>query len=117
MVLSGWALAYRRYSQEYVLAEDAQIEQIWTSESLMEDFRSADISNVDVFLALSDDDTRNTLAAQVASHIFHVPQVICRIGDPQREKLYRGIGITVLCPTTVLEDAVRSCFEGDSDRS
>ena len=97
------------------LASDPRIDALWTSESLMEDFRSIDISNVDVFLALSDDDTRNGMAAQVASHIFHVPEVVCRIGDPDREKLYREIGLKVVCPTMVLEEAVRSCFDSQQN--
>ena len=42
----------------------------------MEDLRGVAINHVDAFLALSDDDNRNVLAAQVASHIFHVGEVI-----------------------------------------
>ena len=83
------------------------LEAVLASESLMEDLRSIDITNVDAFLALSDDDNKNVAAAQIASHIFHVPDVVCRIGDPQREKVYRDMGINVVCPALMLEETIR----------
>ena len=89
------------------LLQDPQVEAVLTSESLMEDLRSVGINNVDVFLALSEDDNRNVMAAQVASQIFHVPDVVCRIGDPQREKFYEGLGIRVVCPTVVVADSIK----------
>ncbi len=90
------------------LPQDIQVEAVLTTDSLMEDLRGVALSNVDVFLALTDDDNRNVMAAQVASHIFHVPEVICRIGDPQREEFYRGLGIKVVCPTTAMVDTIKS---------
>ena len=93
------------------LPQEPHVEAVLGSESLMEDLRSIGINNVDVFLALSEDDNRNVMAAQVASHIFHVPDVICRIGDPQRERFYKGLGINVVCPTLVLVDNIKSALE------
>ena len=101
-----------------VLPYGPNVDSVLTSESLMDDLRSVGINNVDVFLALSEDDTRNVMAAQVASHIFHVSDVICRIGDPQREKFYRGLGINVVCPTSVLVNAFKGAFlDGESTAS
>ena len=90
------------------LPQNPHLETVMASDSLMEDLRAAGINSVDVFLALSQDDSRNAMAAQVASHIFHVPEVICRIGDPQRAKMYRGLGMNVVCPTVVLMDTIKS---------
>ena len=90
------------------LPQDIQVEAVLTTDSLMEDLRGVALSNVDVFLALTDDDNKNVMAAQVASHIFHVPEVICRIGDPQRKEFYRGLGIKVVCPTTAMVDTIKS---------
>ena len=89
------------------LPQEPQVEAVLTTDSLMEDLRGVALSNVDVFLALTDDDNKNVMAAQVASHIFHVPEVICRIGDPQREAFYRGLGINVVCPTTAMVDSIK----------
>ena len=94
------------------LPQEPQVEAVLASESLMEDLRSVGINNVDVFLALSEDDNKNVMAAQVAGHIFHVPDVICRIGDPQREKLYKGLGMKVVCPTLVLVDTIKEALKG-----
>jgi trk system potassium uptake protein TrkA len=94
------------------------VDAVLTSESLIDDLRSVGINNVDAFFAVSADDTRNVMAAQVASHIFHVSDVICRISDPQREKFYRGLGINVVCPTLVLVNALKGAFlNGESTSS
>ena len=90
------------------LRQEPQVDAVLTTDSLMEDLRGVALSNVDVFLALTDDDNRNVMAAQVASHIFHIPEVICRIGDPQREEFYRSLGIKVVCPTTAMVDTIKS---------
>ena len=47
-----------------------------------EALRRAGIEEADVFLALTQGDNRNVMAAQIAKHIFNVPRVICRIYDP-----------------------------------
>ena len=103
-----------------VLPHSPNMNAVLTSESLMDDLRNAGINNVDVFLAITEDDTRNAMAAQVASHIFHVSDVICQIGDPQREKFYRGLGINVVCPTVVTLNVLKEAFlnrEGTSSDS
>ena len=94
------------------LSEEPHVEAVLASDSLMEDLRGVAINNVDVFLALTDDDNKNVMAAQVASHIFHVPDVICRIGDPQRERFYKGLGLNVVCPTMVLVDTIKRAVKG-----
>ena len=94
------------------LPQEPLVEALLASESFMEDLRSIGINNVDVFLALSEDDNKNVMAAQVASHIFHVPEVVCRIGDPEREKFYKGLGIRVVCPTLVMVDAIKGTLTG-----
>ena len=92
------------------LPRQAHIEVVLATESLLEDLRSVGMNSVDVFLAVSEDDSWNVMAAQVASHIFHVPEVVCRIGDPQREEFYKTLGINVICPTVVLADALTRSF-------
>ena len=96
------------------LTPTPEIEAFLASESLMEDLRNVGVNNVDVFLALSEDDNRNVMAAQVVSHIFHVPNVVCRIGDPQREKLYKKLGMKIICPTQVVVDTIRGTLIGPS---
>ncbi|MER3485276.1 MAG: TrkA family potassium uptake protein, partial [Chloroflexota bacterium] len=47
--------------------------------------RSAGIEEATAFIAVTNGDNRNIMAAQVARHVFKVPEVICRIYDPVRE--------------------------------
>jgi trk system potassium uptake protein TrkA len=62
--------------------------------------RMAGIEEADAFVAMTNGDNRNIMAAQVARHVFNVPEVICRIYDPVREDAYRRLGLTTVCPTT-----------------
>lgn len=64
--------------------------------------RLAGIETADAFVAVTNGDNRNIMAAQVARHVFDVPQVICRIYDPVREDSYRRLGLTTICPTTTI---------------
>lgn len=63
--------------------------------------RKAGIEEADAFVAATQGDNRNVMAAQVAKHIFGVPRVVCRIYDPIREEMYRGLGIRTISPTKV----------------
>lgn len=77
--------------------------------TLQQDLLKAGIEDADVFMALSDSDTRNALAAQVTSSIFRVPTVICKVEDPIMQKVYLGLGIVALGATTlVVENAVKA---------
>ena len=64
--------------------------------------RSAGIESADAFVAVTNGDNRNIMAAQVARHVFDVPEVVCRIYDPVREDAYRRLGLTTVCPTTTI---------------
>lgn len=61
--------------------------------------RRAGIEKADAFVAVTNGDNTNVMAAQVAKEIFAVPRVICRIYDPYREEIYREMGLETICPT------------------
>ena len=63
--------------------------------------KRAGIEEADAFLALTQGDNRNVMAAQIAKHIFNVPRVVCRIYDPLRQELYSDLGLESISPTTV----------------
>ena len=72
----------------------------------------AAVEDADVFMALSQSDTRNALAAQVASNIFRVPTVVCRVEDPVMQKVYAGLGIVTIGATTLVADnAIKAASE------
>lgn len=62
--------------------------------------KRAGIVEADAFVAVTQGDNRNVMAAQIAKRIFKVPKVVCRIYDPGREELYRALGLDTFCPTT-----------------
>ena len=49
---------------------------------------AAGIREADAFLALTQGDNRNLLAAQMAKHIFDVPVVVARVYDPFRGEIF-----------------------------
>jgi len=73
--------------------------------------RRAGIEEADVFVALTQGDNRNVMAAQIAKHIFNVPRVICRIYDPLRQELYDTLGIEAFSPTTIFAQLVKEKIE------
>ena len=69
--------------------------------------RRAGIEKADLFFAATQGDNRNIMGAQIAKHVFDVPQVIARIYDPIRADRYRQLGITTLCTTTIAAGLLR----------
>src|SRR6188472_1253066 len=68
--------------------------------------RRAGVEGADVFLALTEGDNRNIMAAQVAAEALGIGNVIAKINDPLRATAYAEIGITTLCRTGLMLDAV-----------
>lgn len=74
--------------------------------------KEAKIDKGDVFIATTHEDNVNLMVAQVARKIFNVPQVLARVFDPRREKVYAQLDIDTICPTSIAAgmflDAVNS---------
>ena len=73
--------------------------------------KRAGIEEADVFVALTQGDNRNVLAAQIAKHTFNVPRVVCRIYDPLRQEMYSTLGIEAISPTTVFANLFKEILE------
>jgi trk system potassium uptake protein TrkA len=71
----------------------------------------AGIEKADAFIAVTQGDNRNIMAAQIAKHIFNVPKVICRIYDPLRRDLYSMLGLEALSPTTIFAQMLKEKLE------
>ncbi len=74
--------------------------------------KSAGIEDADVFVAATQGDNRNVMACQVAKYVFKVPKVVCRIYDPIREEMYRGLGLLTYSPTMVGAEMMKKLVEG-----
>jgi trk system potassium uptake protein TrkA len=77
----------------------------------VESLKKAGIQEADVFVAVTQGDNRNIMAAQIAKHIFNVPQVICRIYDPLRQEFFQTLGLETLSPTTIIADILKKRLE------
>jgi trk system potassium uptake protein TrkA len=58
--------------------------------------------NADVFLALTEGDNRNVMAAQLGIESLGAKQCIAKINDPLRAEAYAHLGITTLCRTNLM---------------
>jgi len=72
----------------------------------------AGIEEADAFVAVTQGDNRNIMAAQIAKDIFHVPKVVCRIYDPLRCELYCQLGLEAVSPTTIFAQILKEKLEG-----
>jgi trk system potassium uptake protein TrkA len=63
--------------------------------------KRAGLENADGFVAVTDGDNRNVMAALIAQRIFGIKKIVARIYDPPRGSLYRELGIETVCPTTL----------------
>jgi len=73
--------------------------------------KRAGIEEADAFVAVTQGDNRNVMAAQIAKHIFNVPRVICRIYDPLRQELYQMLGLEAISPTTIFASMLKEKLE------
>ena len=68
--------------------------------------RRAGLEEADAFVATTNGDNRNIMAAEIARLTFGVKKVLCRIYDPIRYEVYRELGLGVICPTIMGTDTV-----------
>jgi len=59
----------------------------------------AGIEQVEAFVAASQSDNANIVAARIARNIFHVPRVVARLYDPRRAEIYQRLGLTTISST------------------
>jgi trk system potassium uptake protein TrkA len=69
--------------------------------------KRAGADEADGFVAVTDGDNRNVMAALIAQRMFGIKKIVARIYDPPRGQLYRELGIETVCPTTTGAKIVR----------
>ncbi len=80
-----------------------------------ESLKKAGIEEADAFVALTQGDNRNIMAAQIAKHIFKVPRVLCRTYDPLRRELFASLGIEAFSPTTIFAQMLKEKLEAGEE--
>lgn len=74
----------------------------------------AGIERADLFIATTQGDNRNVFASQLAAEIYRVPRVICRLYDPERERIFASFGLETLSPTRLSSDRILEMVETKS---
>ncbi|MBI3521658.1 MAG: TrkA family potassium uptake protein [Chloroflexi bacterium] len=77
--------------------------------------RKAGTEKADAFLSLTDGDNRNLMAAQIAQKIFGVKQVLAKVNDPIRARMYREQGIPTISRTTILGTLLHAMLTGNKE--
>ena len=73
------------------------------------------IKETDALLAITPDDNINITVSMIADRIYHVPQVIARVNDPNRNYVYEKLGIETINPVRLGAEllfsrlTIRSC--------
>jgi trk system potassium uptake protein TrkA len=80
------------------VSEDMPIEKYAFEGSLRELMEAGKIKESQAFIALSADDNRNAMAAQLAKWMFEIGRCICLIHDPERAEMYNRLGIVAISP-------------------
>jgi len=68
--------------------------------------RRAGVEGADLFLALTEGDNRNVMAAQLATEALGVAQVVAKVNDPLRAEAYAALGLATICRTDLMLDAI-----------
>lgn len=68
--------------------------------------RRAGAEGADLFLALTEGDNRNVMAAQLALEALGIHRVYAKVNDPVRAEAYAELGIGTICRTTLMADAM-----------
>ncbi len=69
--------------------------------------KKAGIEEADAFVALTQGDNRNVMAAQIAKQTFNISKSVCRIYDPMRKDIYEALGLETISPTTVFAQMLK----------
>jgi trk system potassium uptake protein TrkA len=68
--------------------------------------RRAGAEGADLFLALTEGDNRNVMAAQLGVEALGARQTVAKINDPVRAEAYAHLGIATVCRTNLMSAAV-----------
>lgn len=69
--------------------------------------RRAGIEQARTFIAVTNNDNPNIMAAQIAQTVFRVPEVLARVYDVERASAYADLGLTTICPTATIAQLFR----------
>ncbi len=69
--------------------------------------KKAGIAQAGAFIAVTRDDDKNAMTAQIAHQIFNVPKVVCRMYDPLRAEFFQSLGLEAISPILLFVQLVK----------
>lgn len=81
----------------------------------MKVLKSAGAENCDAMAVVTPDDNLNITISQIARQFFGVENVVARISDPAREKVFKSFGLKTVCPTKLAGDAIYTALTNPWD--
>ena len=69
--------------------------------------KKAGIAQAEAFIAVTRDDDKNAMTAQIAKQIFNVPKVICRMYDPLRAEFFESLDLEAISPILLFVQLVK----------
>ena len=79
--------------------------------------RKAGIEGCDAVAAMTSSDNVNVMVSQIAKDVFGITNVLTRIYDPERARVFSQFGLRTICPTALVVDtAVSALTEGKASR-
>lgn len=68
--------------------------------------RAAGIEQADAFVAVTNSDNGNLMAAEVAKEVFDVPRTLARLDDPAREQAYRALDVDYVAASRLVTNVI-----------
>jgi trk system potassium uptake protein TrkA len=76
----------------------------------METLKKGGIEDCDAVAVTTDDDNLNITVSQIAKEFFDIKNVVTKIVDPAREKIFNGFGLQTMCETKLSTEAMFSAL-------
>lgn len=73
--------------------------------------KKAGIDTCDIFIALTEDDNTNIMAAELAREMFRVPRILARVVDHEKANIFEDMGIETICPTELAIEAISTSIK------
>lgn len=67
---------------------------------------TAGIESCDAVVVVTQDDNLNITVSQIVKKFFGLDNVLARISDPSREKVFKRFGLKTVCPTKIAADTM-----------
>lgn len=64
-----------------------------------EALKKAEIEKAEAFIAVTNDDNTNLMAAQLVREKFKTPKILLRVYDAKKARAFNELGLNIICPT------------------